>query len=181
MRALHHRCTRCPLSSVCRSSSSPSTSRENRVCRSSDDGYVLAVSEQEVRAMPPRGTKKGTKRARQYEHIKDSLRDRGSSESTSRGDRGSHREQGARSERRGEDVVEALARGHLVGTSRRPSQPAQGPARPDARPALRGGEGSQHPRALEDDEGRAPAGARGALTGTPPAFRLTGLAGSSPS
>lgn len=32
--------------------------------------------------MPPRGTKKGTKRARQYEHIKDSLRDRGTSEGT---------------------------------------------------------------------------------------------------
>ena len=31
--------------------------------------------------MPPRGVKKGTKRARQYEHIKDSLVDRGSSES----------------------------------------------------------------------------------------------------
>lgn len=30
--------------------------------------------------MPPRGTKKGTKRARQYEHIKESLLDRGSSE-----------------------------------------------------------------------------------------------------
>lgn len=31
--------------------------------------------------MPPRGTKKGTKRARQYEHVKDSLVERGSSES----------------------------------------------------------------------------------------------------
>ena len=30
--------------------------------------------------MPPRGVKKGTKRARQYEHIKDSLEDRGASE-----------------------------------------------------------------------------------------------------
>ncbi len=30
--------------------------------------------------MPPRGTKKGTKRARQYEHVKDSLRDRGATE-----------------------------------------------------------------------------------------------------
>jgi len=30
--------------------------------------------------MPPRGTKKGSKRARQYEHIKDSLLERGSSE-----------------------------------------------------------------------------------------------------
>lgn len=29
--------------------------------------------------MPPRGTKKGTKRARQYEHIKDSLREQGAS------------------------------------------------------------------------------------------------------
>jgi hypothetical protein len=32
--------------------------------------------------MPPRGVKKGTKRARQYEHIKDSLRDQGKSEDT---------------------------------------------------------------------------------------------------
>lgn len=31
--------------------------------------------------MPPRGVKKGTKRARQYEHVKESQRDRGSSES----------------------------------------------------------------------------------------------------
>jgi hypothetical protein len=32
--------------------------------------------------MPPRGVKKGTKRARQYEHIKDALRERGRSEKT---------------------------------------------------------------------------------------------------
>ena len=32
--------------------------------------------------MPPRGVKKGTKRARQYEHIKDSLLDEGRSEDT---------------------------------------------------------------------------------------------------
>src|SRR6476469_2710607 len=30
--------------------------------------------------MPPRGVKKGSKRARQYEHIKDSLEERGRSE-----------------------------------------------------------------------------------------------------
>ena len=30
--------------------------------------------------MPPRGVKKGTKRARQYEHIKNSAKDRGASE-----------------------------------------------------------------------------------------------------
>ena len=32
--------------------------------------------------MPPRGVKKGTKRARQYEHVKDSLREQGKSEIT---------------------------------------------------------------------------------------------------
>ena len=32
--------------------------------------------------MPPAGVKKGTKRARQYEHIKDSLKDQGRSEDT---------------------------------------------------------------------------------------------------
>lgn len=32
--------------------------------------------------MPPRGVKKGTKRARQYEHIKDALVERGRSEGT---------------------------------------------------------------------------------------------------
>ncbi len=32
--------------------------------------------------MPPRGVKKGSKRARQYEHIKDSLVDQGKSEDT---------------------------------------------------------------------------------------------------
>ena len=32
--------------------------------------------------MPPRGVKKGTKRARQYEHIKDSLLEEGRSEDT---------------------------------------------------------------------------------------------------
>ena len=32
--------------------------------------------------MPPRGVKKGTKRARQYDHIKSSLVERGSSEDT---------------------------------------------------------------------------------------------------
>jgi hypothetical protein len=31
--------------------------------------------------MPPSGVKKGTKRARQYDHIKDSAKDRGASES----------------------------------------------------------------------------------------------------
>jgi hypothetical protein len=32
--------------------------------------------------MPPRGVKKGTKRARQYEHVKESVKEQGKSEST---------------------------------------------------------------------------------------------------
>jgi hypothetical protein len=35
-----------------------------------------------LRLMPPRGVKKGTKRARQYEHIKESVKDQGKSEDT---------------------------------------------------------------------------------------------------
>jgi len=40
----------------------------------------LNISQEGV--MPPRGVKKGTKRARQYEHIKDSLREQGKSVDT---------------------------------------------------------------------------------------------------
>ena len=43
----------------------------------------LTASENQGRSqMPPRGVKKGTKRARQYEHIKQSLKQRGESEGT---------------------------------------------------------------------------------------------------
>ena len=43
--------------------------------------------------MPPRGVKKGTKRARQYEHVKDSQRERGGLRSGRQGPRGRTREQ----------------------------------------------------------------------------------------
>jgi uracil-DNA glycosylase len=44
---------------------------------------ALTAAESERRSqMPPRGVKKGTKRARQYEHIKESLEKRGESEGT---------------------------------------------------------------------------------------------------
>ncbi len=43
-------------------------------------GHRPEETSKEVEHVPPRGVKKGTKRARQYEHIKDSLLDRGSSE-----------------------------------------------------------------------------------------------------
>ena len=44
--------------------------------------------------MPPRGVKKGTKRARQYEHIKESQKEQGRSEDARRGDRRAHGQQG---------------------------------------------------------------------------------------
>ena len=107
--------------------------------------------------MPPRGTDKGTKRARQYEHIKDSLQERGSSEDEAEeiAARTVNKERARSGE--AEDLVEALARGHLVRQARRTAQPPQGPSRAHARPALRGGEESEHPRSLDDDQGRASA------------------------
>ena len=67
------------------------------------------------RQMPPRGVKKGTKRARQYEHIKDSLEQRGALGGQGRGDRGPHRQQGAGPARGGE--------GTPRGSRRRTSRP----------------------------------------------------------
>ncbi len=43
--------------------------------------------------MPPRGVKKGTKRARQYEHIKQSEREAGPLGRPGRGDRRAHGQQ----------------------------------------------------------------------------------------
>jgi hypothetical protein len=43
-------------------------------------GRVLASDYRKESSVPPRGVKKGTKRARQYEHVKASLRERGTSE-----------------------------------------------------------------------------------------------------
>ena len=110
--------------------------------------------------MPPRGVKKGTKRARQYEHVKESERKRGASRGRRRGDRGTHGQQGACAERRGGDVVGTLARGHLVRPSRRAPQPSQRAPGQDARPALRRGEAAKRPGPLEDDEGGARTRAR---------------------
>jgi hypothetical protein len=41
---------------------------------------LTPIATEEVREMPPRGVKKGSKRARQYEHIKQSEREQGASE-----------------------------------------------------------------------------------------------------
>jgi hypothetical protein len=48
------------------------------VCAPASVGYV-SRSDRKEDPMPPRGVEKGTKRARQYEHIKDSVRERGGS------------------------------------------------------------------------------------------------------
>jgi hypothetical protein len=47
-----------------------------------DPGYVVRRQRANERriAVPPGGVEKGSKRARQYEHVKDSLEDRGASE-----------------------------------------------------------------------------------------------------
>ena len=110
--------------------------------------------------MPPRGVKKGTKRARQYEHIKKSERASGASESSRRGDRRADRQQGARSRRRIAHAFADLGVGHLLGPPRRPALGSAGAARTNARAALRGGAQARDRRALDDEQGTAPARCR---------------------
>ncbi len=59
------------------------------------------------------------KRERQYEHIKDGLKESGAVGGQGAGDRRAHRQQGARPRRRGKGIVAALPRGHLLEPSRR--------------------------------------------------------------
>ena len=105
-------------------------------------------------------SKKGTKRARQYEHIKDSIVERGGVGGRGRGDRGADGEQGARAERRGEGVLEASRedissgrRGGIRSHRKSPRGRTRDQLYEEAKAA-------QHPRPLDDDEGRAPARAR---------------------
>jgi hypothetical protein len=88
-------------------------------------------------------------------------------------DRCADGQQGAGAKRRGDGVVEALTRGHLVRAAWWPAQRSQGAAGTHARSAVRGGEGPEPPRPIEDDESRAAACARGtAVTdGVPSTFR----------
>jgi hypothetical protein len=44
------------------------------------NGYTHGATDPKERSMPPRGVKQGSKRARQYEHIKESELDQGASE-----------------------------------------------------------------------------------------------------
>ena len=76
--------------------------------------------------MPPRGVKKGTKRARQYEHIKDSLRDQGKPESlaeeiaarTVNKERARHGESRERSRTSTQDISSGRRGGLRSGTTR---------------------------------------------------------------
>ena len=82
----------------------------------------------EATAMPPRGVKKGSKRARQYEHIKEGAGATGPVGGRGGGDRRPDGQQGTRAARRGARVVPPLARGHLVGAPRRPALAPRAPA-----------------------------------------------------
>jgi CRISPR/Cas system-associated endonuclease Cas1 len=76
--------------------------------------------------MPPRGVKKGTKRARQYEHIKDSQKDRGASEEraeeiaarTVNKERARSGESGTRSRTSTQDMSSSRRGGQRSGTDR---------------------------------------------------------------
>ena len=97
------------------------------------------------------------KRERQYEHIKEGLRERGTSEDKAEGDRRAHGQQGAGAVGEATRVVAALDARHLLEPPRRPSlghAPREG-AHP--RPAVRGGQGPGHRGSLEDEQGAAAA------------------------
>ncbi|HEY7198335.1 MAG TPA: hypothetical protein VH306_14245 [Gaiellaceae bacterium] len=67
--------------------------------------------------MPPRGVQKGTKRARQYEHIKENVKDRGASES--RAEEIAARTVNKERARSGESRTRSRASTHDMSSSRR--------------------------------------------------------------
>ncbi|HWI21396.1 MAG TPA: hypothetical protein VNT22_02150 [Baekduia sp.] len=79
--------------------------------------------------MPPRGVKKGTKRARQYEHVKESLKDQGKSEDKAQeiASRTVNKERARSGESRqrsrtSTDDISSGRRGGLRGSGRRPER-----------------------------------------------------------
>ena len=122
--------------------------------------------------MPPAGVKKGTKRARQYEHIKESQLDQGASEDraeeiaarTVNKEKARHGESRTSSRSSTDDISSGRRGGLRSGTKRE-----QGP---DPRPALQRGEGSRHRGPLEDEQGAAQAGG-GGEEGVTPAGRAS--------
>ena len=106
--------------------------------------------------MPPRGVKKGSKRGRQYEHIKESLESRGTSEDTAEEiaartvnkERARHGE-ARESSRLSRTDISSGRRGGIRSHRRGPRGRTEGSA-------LRGSAGTQHSGALQDDESIAP-------------------------
>ena len=98
------------------------------------------------REMPPRGVKKGTKRARQYEHIKEALEEQGRSEGTAEeiAARTVNKERARHGEAR--ESSKLSPRRHLLRAPRRASLASKRAARPDPRPALRGGRSARASR-----------------------------------
>ena len=86
--------------------------------------------------MPPRGTKKGTKRARQYEHIKQGLKQKGRSEDAAEeiAARTVNKERARAGESR--QALAHLDGRHLIRSPRRAAVEPKGPPRPHARAAL---------------------------------------------
>jgi hypothetical protein len=80
--------------------------------------------------MPPRGVKKGTKRARQYEHIKDSAKERGASEG--RAEEIAARTVNKERARTGESTTRSRTSTHDMSSSRRGGQ-RSGTNRPKGR------------------------------------------------
>ena len=89
--------------------------------------------------MPPRGVKKGTKRERQYEAIKGSVKERGALGVARRGDRGAHGQQGAGARRRVAHGLAHLDAGHLLRPARRAALGLERAPRAHARAALQRG------------------------------------------
>jgi hypothetical protein len=89
--------------------------------------------------VPPRGVKKGSKRARQYEHVKDSVLERGASENEA--EEIASRTVNKERARSGEAKESSKLSREDISSSRRggASQPPQGPAGTHARSALRSG------------------------------------------
>ena len=109
-------------------------------------GLPARVRGRGARLMPPRGVKKGTKRERQYEAIKDSREGARRLGVARRGDRGAHRQQGARPRRRVAHRLAHLDAGHLLRPPRRAA------ARTRAAPAgARASSSTTRPRTLGVD------------------------------
>ena len=107
--------------------------------------------------MPPRGVKKGTKLARQYEHIKDSERKQGAFETRAKeiAARTVNKER-ARSGESRTALAHVDAR-HVVEPPRRSALRHEPPEGPHQGAALQRGQADEHRGPLEDEQGPAPA------------------------